>query len=197
MKILFLTNNFEPTKSLYEWLSEREDVFLYSEKLTVEFVKDFDFIVSYNYVHIIKEDIINLHPNNIVNLHISLLPYNKGIQPNLWSFIEDTPKGVTIHRIDKGLDTGEILCQKEVFFDINKETLKTTYERLHFEIQELFKKNWDNIKNNTIQHNTTQYNTTQLNTCHTRVQTAEIIQKYRITYDEVIADIISRTENQQ
>ena len=60
----------------------------------------------------------------------------------MWSFLEDTPKGVTIHYIDEGIDTGDIIVQKEVFIDEDKETLKSSYEILNKEIQALFKENW-------------------------------------------------------
>jgi methionyl-tRNA formyltransferase len=75
-------------------------------------------------------------------LHISLLPWNRGADPNLWSFLEDTPKGVTIHYVDEGLDTGDIIVQKEVFFDYSDENLATTYQKLNEEILELFKSEW-------------------------------------------------------
>jgi methionyl-tRNA formyltransferase len=84
--------------------------------------------------------------DTIINLHISFLPWNKGAHPNIWSFLEDTPKGVTIHTIDKGIDTGKILLQKRVPIDENYHTFKTSYELLHSEIQNLFKKNWNALK---------------------------------------------------
>jgi len=34
--------------------------------------------------------------------------------PNVWSFIEKTPKGVSIHYLDAGIDTGDIIAQKLV-----------------------------------------------------------------------------------
>ena len=64
-----------------------------------------DFIISYGYRHILKKDLIEMFPRKIANLHISLLPWNRGADPNLWSFLEDTPKGVTIHYIDCSVDT--------------------------------------------------------------------------------------------
>ena len=53
----------------------------------------------------------------------------EGQDPNLWSFIEDTPKGVTIHEIDEGIDTGDIIFQKEIVLNSN-ETLASSYEKL-------------------------------------------------------------------
>jgi methionyl-tRNA formyltransferase len=85
--------------------------------------------------------------DNIINLHVSLLHWNKGAYPNVWSFLDDTQKGVTIHIIDEGIDTGPILVQKEIYMDENTETLKSSYEKLHKEIQKLFKVSWNNIKN--------------------------------------------------
>jgi methionyl-tRNA formyltransferase len=67
------------------------------------------------------------------------LPWNRGADPNLWSFLEDTPKGVSIHYIDEGIDTGDIIVQKELFFNKKAETLASTYKKLNTEIIELFK----------------------------------------------------------
>lgn len=81
----------------------------------------------------------------LLNLHISLLPWNRGASPNLWSFIDDTPKGVTIHQISSGLDEGDIFCQNELFFDHEKETFQTTYQKLIEEVTSLFQQNWADI----------------------------------------------------
>ena len=150
MKVLFATNN-EITKPLYQWLKQQagEEVTLYSEKPILTFVKELspDIFVSYNYKYIISEEIITLMDGKIVNLHISFLPWNRGADPNLWSFLENTPKGVTIHLIDKDVDTGNILLQKRFELNERVETLESSYKKLHDEIQKLFIVNWTRIKN--------------------------------------------------
>ena len=109
-------------------------------------------VISYNYKYLISREILEILPKNkFINLHISLLPWNRGAHPNVWSFIDDTPKGVSIHVIDEGIDTGDILIQKEVEIFESKHTLKTSYELLHREIQQLFKSNWKKIKNFELQ----------------------------------------------
>ena len=136
---------------MFDWLCKVEsNVILYSEKVRVSNLQKIcpSIIVSYNYASIISEDVIRYMNQNIINLHISYLPYNRGAQPNFWSFIENTPKGVTVHKIDKGLDTGNILFQKELLLDETKETFSTSYQHLHEEIQKLFMDNWVKIKNN-------------------------------------------------
>ena len=153
MRILFLSNNSN-TRSLVNWLKNtaEEEVIIRNDKISKKDITEInpDFLISYNYKFIIKKEVLELLPNRAINLHISLLPYNKGSNPNIWSFLEDTPKGVTIHLVDEGLDTGNILVQKELLIDENKETLRSSYELLHREIQTLFIENWENIKNGEI-----------------------------------------------
>ena len=146
--MIFLTNNCNAVE-LFDWLLGVEDnVLLFSEELTPNAIKNRmpDMIVSYNYRHIIGKDVLSLMQDRAVNLHISLLPWNRGVAPNIFSFLESTLCGVTIHRIDAGVDTGDILLQKEIRFDYSIETLKGVYEKSHELIQSLFKENWDALK---------------------------------------------------
>jgi methionyl-tRNA formyltransferase len=149
MRVLFLTNN-NISDSLVDWLrdSAKEEVIVSHDKISKETIESCkpDVLISYNYRYIIKKDVLDCLKNRALNLHISLLPWNRGADPNLWSFLEDTPKGVTIHIMDEGIDTGDILLQKEVYFDDQKETLSSSYMALHRELQVLFMSNWDKIE---------------------------------------------------
>ena len=149
MRILFLYNN-ENSLELYRKLRKiGEKIVLFSDRIDINKVIELNpfFIISYNYKYLIDEDVIKYMKNKIVNLHISLLPWNRGANPNLWSFIDNTPKGVTIHQVSAGLDEGMILLQKEVEFNLKKETFSTTYNKLNAEIVKLFVDNWNKIKN--------------------------------------------------
>src|SRR4249920_3718709 len=113
MKILFLTNN-SVSAPLAEWLSsrpERNEVIVHQEKLTAEDLRMVqpELVISYSYKHILKQEVLDVLPAKFINLHISFLPFNRGADPNAWSFLEDTPKGVSIHLIDHGVDTGRVL----------------------------------------------------------------------------------------
>ena len=61
---------------------------------------------------IIKEKILNLSSHGFVNTHPSLLPYNRGKNYNFWTLVDETPCGVSLHRVDPGIDTGEVVTQK-------------------------------------------------------------------------------------
>ena len=123
MKVLSLGIKPSPLKSILE--KNNCKVIERTDPIDLEFFNSskVDFAVSYRFRHIVRKPIIEHLRGNIINLHISLLPWNRGADPNLWSFLENTPKGITIHYIDDGIDTGDIIAQKELFFDENKETI--------------------------------------------------------------------------
>ncbi len=183
--ILFLTNN-ENAMNLYYWLEEVEKtVLLFQNKLDMNYVRTInpDFIISYSYSYIITEEIIELMCGKIINLHISLLPWNKGSNPNYWSFIDNTPKGVTIHLIDKGLDTGKVLAQKEVYFDEENESFRSSYDMLHNTIQQLFIDNWENIKNNSI----IPVEQKGLGSVHNMSEFRELTERFPVDWNDIIA----------
>lgn len=150
MKILFLGYKDSP---LIGFLSgSGEDVLVTDEKISIEYLHIHrpDFLVSYGYRYIIKQDILDYFaPNRAINLHISYLPWNRGADPNLWSFIENTPKGVTIHYLDAGVDTGDIIVQTEVPMN-HDDTLHSSYLRLQENIIMLFTQNWHDIKTGNV-----------------------------------------------
>lgn len=144
--VLFLTNN-ENTLNLFDWLRERVDCHIYSDYIYVEQLEKAkpEIVISYNYNFLISREAIEYMHGNIINMHISYLPWNRGFSPNIWSFLEDTPKGVTIHKLSEELDKGEIIYQEQVEFDVEKETLKTTYDFLNCCIVSLFKKHFEDL----------------------------------------------------
>lgn len=155
VNVLFLVGENNPhSLRLAEWLANvaRENVAIRSDPIGPEAITSVqpDVVVSYNYRHRVTNEVLRLIPERVINLHIALLPWNRGAHPNLWSILDATPKGVTIHLMDDGWDTGAILLQKEVAIDEGSETLESSYDILHREIQELFMSNWDGIKTGAI-----------------------------------------------
>lgn len=144
---IYLTNN-ENAIALYNWICARYPTTLLDNKLDIEWLYEMKpkLIISYNYKYKISKEVIDFMQGNIINLHISYLPWNRGSSPNIWSFIDDTPKGVTIHQVSPEYDAGNILYQKECFFYPEKETFETVYNKLNDEITKLFKKHWDEIR---------------------------------------------------
>lgn len=188
--VLFLCNNANAL-DLYEWLREQgETVYHIENKLTLEMVQKLkpSFIISFNYRHLIKKEVLDDMQGRVINLHTSYLPDNRGSAPNFFSFIENTRKGVTIHLMDEGLDTGDILCQKELFFDETKETFASTYDTLIAEIKALFKENWQAIKAGRI----TPVKQEGAGAVHKMKELEAIREKVPFTWDCVIAEYKKR-----
>ena len=151
-KILFLGYSQKKTKIIDKLKENKKyQVFNTKNKIKLKNLNNIDLIINFGYRHIIDEEILK-KKKNIINLHISYLPYNKGAHPNFWSFAENTPSGVTIHKLDKGIDAGNIIYQKLLDFELNKNrkklTFKNTYSKLILEIENLFNVNAQNILNN-------------------------------------------------
>ena len=146
---LFLGYNYKKT-SLIEFLRKKNiSVVEYQNKtLSYKIAKKFDFIISFGYRKIVPRQVIKKLKRPIINLHISYLPYNRGAHPNFWSFVNNTPKGVTIHEVDKGIDSGKIIYRKKLNLRVTKlSTFKSTYKILIKAIEGLFKKNYKAIIN--------------------------------------------------
>ena len=74
-----------------------------------------DAIVVVGYGRIIPSWMLDLPPLGNLNLHASLLPKYRGAAPIQWAIARgEGVSGVTTMRIDSGLDTGDILLQKEI-----------------------------------------------------------------------------------
>ena len=74
-----------------------------------------DAIIVVGYGRIIPQWMIDLPPMGNLNLHGSLLPKYRGAAPIQWAIARgETMTGVTTMRIDAGLDTGDILLQKDI-----------------------------------------------------------------------------------
>lgn len=104
-----------------------------------------DIILSVLFDYILKRNIIEIPPMGCINLHPAYLPFNKGQYPNVWSIVEETPAGATLHYIDEGIDTGDIISQKEVTKDFS-DTGESLYHKLEDACFELFTETWDSIK---------------------------------------------------
>ena len=83
-----------------------------------EFVRELqalapDLIVVAAYGQILPPSILELPRLGCINVHTSLLPKYRGAAPVQWAILEDEPEtGVTIMKMDAGLDTGDILTQE-------------------------------------------------------------------------------------
>ncbi|HYE60296.1 MAG TPA: methionyl-tRNA formyltransferase [Candidatus Kapabacteria bacterium] len=80
----------------------------------------YDLGITAQYGGLIPQSILELPTYGMINVHTSLLPKYRGASPIQAALIHgDTETGVTIMRMDVGLDTGPILLQKRLHINPN------------------------------------------------------------------------------
>lgn len=134
---------------VYEWLCDRDETAVHSLLTTEEQVSviedvEPDFVVSCGFRHILPQDVLQIPSEGCLNLHPAYLPYNRGANPNVWSIVEGTPAGVTLHWMDSGIDTGDIVARREVEVDFS-DTGKDLHERLEDAQVDLFRETWPEV----------------------------------------------------
>jgi len=89
-----------------------------------------DLIVVAAYGQILPKIILDLPRHGCLNVHTSLLPKYRGAAPIQWAILNDEPEtGVTIMKMDVGMDTGDIVSQERTPLS-EQDTSETLHDRL-------------------------------------------------------------------
>ena len=82
-----------------------------------------EIVITIAYGQIIPEDLLNLPKYGWINVHFSSLPRWRGAAPVQWAILSsDTESGVTVFKLDKGMDTGPVYLTKTVSIYPNETT---------------------------------------------------------------------------
>jgi len=93
-------------------------------------VVELELAVVVAYGQILPKALIELPRHGCVNVHTSLLPKYRGAAPIQWALLnDDAETGVTIMKIDEGLDTGDLLTQQATPIHAT-DTAQTLHDRL-------------------------------------------------------------------
>ncbi len=109
-------------------------VFQY-DKIRVEGVEDIkklnpDLMVTCAFGQILSQEILDIPKYGVINIHASLLPKYRGASPiNFAIYNGEEKTGVTIMKTDIGIDTGDIIYQKEINIETT-DTAGTLFEKL-------------------------------------------------------------------
>lgn len=96
-----------------------------------------EFIALAGYMNIIGSTLLDRYEGRIVNIHPSLLPRYRGLRAIERAFEnKDEEVGITIHYVDKGIDTGKIIAQESLKY--NGESLEELETRIHALEHELY-----------------------------------------------------------
>ena len=91
-----------------------------------------DVMVTCAYGQILSQEILDITPIGVINVHGSLLPKYRGAAPIQWSIINgDKTTGITILRSEAGMDDGDTIYKREVEI-LPYETSESLFERLSY-----------------------------------------------------------------
>ena len=126
-------------------------VFESGEQLT-EYLSDvsIDLGVLAWWPHIIKPPLLDLPKLGFINTHPSLLPHNRGKHYNFWAIVEEAPFGVSIHCVDSGIDSGDIVTQKRIAYDWC-DNGGSLYKKAQKEVVELFRETYPTLRSGQMQ----------------------------------------------
>ena len=100
--------------------------------------KEIDLIVLAGFMRLLSEKFVDKYKNKILNIHPSLLPAFKGTHGIKDAFEAKVDKtGVTVHFVNKELDAGPIVLQKEVLI-AKEDTVETLEKKIHVEEHKLY-----------------------------------------------------------
>lgn len=109
---------------------------------------DWLFIIGWS--QIAKKEVLETPTNGCIGMHPTLLPIGRGRAAIPWAIIKGLDKtGVTMFKLDEGVDTGDIIGQGVI--DINENTTATDLYRKVDEMHvELISKYWEEIVNDRV-----------------------------------------------
>ena len=99
--------------------------------------KGVQLIILAGYMRFIGEELLTHYPRRIINIHPAYLPAFPGAHGIRDAYEAKVPyTGVTVHYVDEGIDTGDIIAQKKLAIDPawSLETLETHVHALEYEL---------------------------------------------------------------
>lgn len=120
IQIKFIVPRIDTKDNTLKRFSEENNIdYLIGEKINSESfflkAKDYacDLFVSMSFNQIFKQEIINLPSLKTINCHAGKLPFYRGRNILNWVLINDEKEfGITVHYIDEGIDTGNLILQR-------------------------------------------------------------------------------------
>jgi methionyl-tRNA formyltransferase len=100
-----------------------------------------DYIVCIHFPYIVPKSVLDIPRYGVLNLHPAYLPYNRGWHTPSWALLEQTPVGATLHFMDEGIDTGDIVHQKQLAPSAD-DTANSLYAKLKMLEFEVFNEAW-------------------------------------------------------
>lgn len=156
-ELSFVCGRYETRDPVLKQLAENNRIeFLLEKNINcdafINKVQDYqcDLLVSMSFDQIFKKKIMNICPNRLINCHAGKLPFYRGRNVLNWVLINGEQEfGITVHYVDEGIDTGDIILQKT--YEINNlDDYNSILNVAHKECATLLIDAINKIKNNSV-----------------------------------------------
>lgn len=128
---------------VYDFALQHNYKVVVQESISFEKLREFivafniDLLVCHGYMKILPEKVFSAPKLGSINIHPSLLPKYRGPSPTYWVLKNrEKTTGLTCHYIDEGVDTGNIIAQKEIVIE-QKDTVESIIEKQKIFIDQL------------------------------------------------------------
>lgn len=119
-KVVYIVARFDSVDPILKTYAEQLQVpfFIHPNVNSKEFLDEIkqykpEINVSMSFNQILKSEIINMCPHGFINCHAGALPFYRGRNILNWALINgETKFGITVHYVNEGIDTGDIIVQK-------------------------------------------------------------------------------------
>jgi methionyl-tRNA formyltransferase len=106
-----------------------------------------DLIISASFPKIFSKELLQIPPLGCINTHRSFLPKYRGTHPDVFAIMNgEHEAGVTIHYLDEGIDTGDIIVQGKVEISQTDTGFTLGYEKFSELALDLFREAFPLIK---------------------------------------------------
>jgi methionyl-tRNA formyltransferase len=102
------------------------------------------YVACFYFDYVLDERFLSLPSVDTINVHPGYLPYNKGFYYYVWSVLDGTPAGVSVHRMNEAADSGELYAQALVT-TTPEDTGETLYRKHEDAAIQLFRGTWPSI----------------------------------------------------
>jgi methionyl-tRNA formyltransferase len=105
---------------------------------------ELDWILGIHFPYLVPAEVLAVPRQGVLNLHPALLPWNRGWHTPTWALLEGTPAGATLHFMDAGVDTGDVVLQRPLE-PRPGDTADTLYGRIRALEVEVFREAWPTL----------------------------------------------------
>lgn len=106
---------------------------------------ELDYIVGIHFPYLVPAEVLSLPRHGVLNLHPAYLPYNRGWHTASWAILDGTAIGATLHFMDEGVDTGDIVHQRRLPIEPD-DTADSLYRRVKALELEVFREAWPSLE---------------------------------------------------